>query len=116
MKAVVTGAKGFVGKNLVVALQRARVDVAEIDIDSPPDALLSAVRGANIVFHLAGVNRPEQEAEFLTGNVGSLDTLFAALDELPATDRQALRPLIVLSSSTQANHDNRSAEHTSAPQ
>src|ERR1035437_9346263 len=106
MKAVVTGAKGFVGKNLVVALQRARVDVAEIDIDSPPDALLSAVRGAALVFHLAGVNRPEQEAEFFTGNVGSLDALFRSLDELPATDRQALRPLIVLSSSTQANHDN----------
>jgi UDP-2-acetamido-2,6-beta-L-arabino-hexul-4-ose reductase len=106
MKAVVTGAKGFVGKNLVVALQRARVDVAEIDIDSPPDALLSAVRGAALVFHLAGVNRPEQESEFFTGNVGSLDALFAALDEPPATDRQAVRPLIVLSSSTQANHDN----------
>jgi len=106
MKAVVTGGNGFIGRNLVVALRRARVEVAEIDIDSPPDALLSQVRGAALVFHLAGVNRPEQESEFFTGNVGSLEALFAALDELPAIDRQAVRPLIVLSSSTQANHDN----------
>lgn len=106
MKAVVTGAKGFVGKNLVVALRRARVGVAEVDIDSAPDALLVAVRGANVVFHLAGVNRPEQEGDFFTGNVASLDALFAALDELPATERPAARPLIVLSSSTQATHDN----------
>jgi UDP-2-acetamido-2,6-beta-L-arabino-hexul-4-ose reductase len=106
MKAVVTGAKGFIGKNLVVALRRVRVDVAEIDIDSPPDALLAAVRGAAVVFHLAGANRPEHESEFFTGNVGSLDTLFAVLDGLPAAGWPPARPLIVLSSSTQANHEN----------
>jgi UDP-2-acetamido-2,6-beta-L-arabino-hexul-4-ose reductase len=105
MNTVVTGAKGFIGKNLVVALQRARVEVAEIDSDSPPDALPAALRGANVVFHLAGVNRPEQESDFFTGNVGSLDVLFAALHELPATGLRALRPLIVLSSSTQASDD-----------
>jgi len=106
MKAVVTGAKGFIGKNLVVALRRDRVDVAEIDVDSPSDALLAAVRGADAVFHLAGVNRPEQEGEFLTGNVGSLDALFTALDARTATERPAAPPRIVLSSSTQANHAN----------
>jgi UDP-2-acetamido-2,6-beta-L-arabino-hexul-4-ose reductase len=106
MKTVVTGANGFIGKNLVVALRRAHVDVAEIDIDSAPATLLEAVRGATVVFHLAGVNRPGQDAEFFSGNVGSLGALFLALGQLPATDRQAVRPLVVLSSSTQANHDN----------
>jgi UDP-2-acetamido-2,6-beta-L-arabino-hexul-4-ose reductase len=106
MKVVVTGANGFLGKNLVVALRRASVEVAEIDIDSPPDALLEGARGAAVVFHLAGTNRPEHEAEFLAGNVGSLDALCAALGTLPAADGPAARPLIVLSSSTQANHDN----------
>jgi len=106
MKTVVTGANGFIGRNLVVALRRAQVDVAEIDVDSPPEALLSAVRGADVVFHLAGVNRPEREGDFLTGNVGSLDAVFAAIDQLQAADQSGARPLIVLSSSTQANHDN----------
>jgi UDP-2-acetamido-2,6-beta-L-arabino-hexul-4-ose reductase len=106
MKAAVTGAKGFIGKNLVVALRRAQVQVAEIDLDSAPDAWVDAVYGSAAVFHLAGVNRPEREDEFLTGNVGSLDTLFAALDGLPATGSAAARPLVVLASSTQANHDN----------
>ena len=106
MNVVVTGANGFVGRNLVVALRRASVDAAQIDIDSPPDALLAGARGADVVFHLAGTNRPEHESEFVTGNVGSLAPLFAALDTLPAADGPAVRPLIVLSSSTQANHDN----------
>ena len=106
MKAVVTGANGFLGKNLVVALRRASVDVAEIDIDSPPDAWRAGVRGAAVVFHLAGTNRPEHDAEFLAGNVGSLDALGAALDTLSAADGLMVRPIIVLSSSTQADCDN----------
>lgn len=106
MKTVVTGARGFLGRNLVVALRRARVDVAPIDVDSPPDAWLEAVSGAEVVFHLAGINRPEHEADFLAGNVGSLAALFAALDACAASVPAAPRPLIVLSSSTQAEHDN----------
>jgi UDP-2-acetamido-2,6-beta-L-arabino-hexul-4-ose reductase len=105
MKALVTGAKGFIGKNLVVTLRRAEVEVAEIDVDSPPDALLAMVRGAEVVFHMAGVNRPEHESEFQTGNVGSLKMLLADIDHVAATESVA-RPLIVLSSSAQAEHDN----------
>jgi len=105
MKAVVTGADGFIGRNLVVALRRAQVEVADIDIDSPPGALLAAVRGAAVVFHLAGVNRPERESDFVTGNVGSLNALLGALDGLAATEGQAAPPLTVLSSSTQASGD-----------
>ena len=105
MNALVTGASGFIGKNLVVALRRAEVEVAEIDVDASPEAWLAGARGAGVVFHLAGVNRPEHETEFETGNVGSLGALFAALDQAAAEDRGAVRPLIVLSSSTQAYHD-----------
>ena len=106
MKAVVTGAHGFLGKNLVVALRRAQVEVAEVDVDAPPGAMALAVPGAAAVFHLAGVNRPDDEREFITGNVGSLEALFEALDARRAAEEAAVRPVIVLSSSTQAGLDN----------
>jgi UDP-2-acetamido-2,6-beta-L-arabino-hexul-4-ose reductase len=57
------------------------------------------------VFHLAGTNRPEREEAFVTGNVGSLETLFTALDGGAAGGESAPRPLIVLASSTQAAND-----------
>ena len=106
MKVVVTGASGFIGRNLVVALRRAGADVAEVDIDSPRDALPAAVHDARVVFHLAGTNRPDNEAEFITGNVESLEQLLAALDALEAAGQLTVRPSIVLSSSTQASLDN----------
>jgi UDP-2-acetamido-2,6-beta-L-arabino-hexul-4-ose reductase len=105
MKAAVTGAQGFIGKNLVIALRRAQMAVAELDVDSPPDATAAAVRGAAVVFHIAGVNRPHDEREFVTGNVGSLNQVLAALNELPAHEQSA-RPTVVLSSSIQAAEDN----------
>lgn len=106
MKALVTGARGFIGKNLVVALRRDGAEAAEIDVDSTRDDLFAGVRGVTVVFHLAGVNRPEHDEEFTTGNVGSLEALFAAMDHVGATDRGAAPPLIVLSSSYQATQDN----------
>jgi UDP-2-acetamido-2,6-beta-L-arabino-hexul-4-ose reductase len=105
LKVVVTGAKGFIGKNLSLALRRAGVYVAEIEVDSPPDALLAMVHGTDVVFHLAGVNRPQHDGEFQTGNVGSLEELLAAIDHVAAKESVA-RPLIVLSSSVQAEHEN----------
>jgi UDP-2-acetamido-2,6-beta-L-arabino-hexul-4-ose reductase len=105
MKAAVTGAKGFVGKNLVVALRRAGIEVAEIGADAPAETWHSGVGGAAVVFHLAGTNRPEHEEAFVAGNVGSLETLFTALDGRDAGGESTPRPLIVLSSSTQAASD-----------
>jgi UDP-2-acetamido-2,6-beta-L-arabino-hexul-4-ose reductase len=106
IKAVVTGANGFIGQNLVVALRRAQAEVAGIDVDAPAEAWLAGVRDADVVFHLAGTNRPEHESGFVTGNVGSLDMLLDALDARPAAGGTATKPLIVLSSSTQAADDN----------
>jgi UDP-2-acetamido-2,6-beta-L-arabino-hexul-4-ose reductase len=105
IKTAVTGAKGFIGKNLVVALRRAGAEVVEIGADASADAWRSGVAGATVVFHLAGTNRPEHEEAFVTGNVGSLETLFTALDGRTAADQSPPRPLIVLSSSTQATND-----------
>jgi UDP-2-acetamido-2,6-beta-L-arabino-hexul-4-ose reductase len=106
MKAVVTGANGFLGRNLVVALGRADVEVAAVDIETPRAAWSDAVRDATAVFHLAGVNRPQHDDEFVAGNVGSLETLLAALDETAAGASALPRPIVVLSSSTQAAQDN----------
>ena len=106
VKALVTGANGFIGKNLVVALKRVGVEVAEVDVDSAAGALDEGLRGASVVYHLAGVNRPEHEKEFITGNVGSLEALLAAIERSLACNPTATRPVIVLSSSYQAVQDN----------
>jgi len=106
LKALVTGARGFIGKNLIVHLRRAQVEVAHLDRDSTEDERRAGVSGADVVFHLAGVNRPEPapgesaDALFSAGNVGSVEALFAAIDATGA------RPVVVLSSSAQAAADN----------
>lgn len=100
MKVAITGAGGFIGRNLTVALRRDNLDVALLDIDDGAAAWMSAVAGAHVVFHLAGINRPEHEREFVEGNVGSLATLFQAIGAAKAS------PIVVLTSSTQALEDN----------
>lgn len=91
MKILVTGANGFVGKNLVCALEnikcgndktRPGIAVEEIycyDIDSSAAALDTACQNADFVFNLAGVNRPQNAEEFKTGNVDFADTLLLTL-------------------------------------
>jgi len=106
VKVLVTGAQGFVGRNLVVALRRGGLDVAAIDIHDDRNALLAGLRDSRVVFHLAGVNRPPHDSEFITGNVGSLEAVLAAIDESLETDARKTRPLLVLASSTQAGLDN----------
>lgn len=99
MKVVITGARGFIGRNLALALERDGLSVAALDSDSPSAAWTAALKDATVVYHLAGVNRPDDDREFDTGNVGSLETVLASLDPVSAA------PLIVLSSSTQAGSD-----------
>lgn len=106
MKVLVTGAKGFIGKNICVALKRGGLEIIEIDTDFPKNDLLRALSGVEVVFHLAGINRPEHESEFQIGNLGSLDTLLDTIDKLSTVDTRAVPPFIVLSSSLQAEQDN----------
>jgi len=101
MKILVTGAKGFIGKNLILSLTRnPMIEVVGVDVDSSLEVLNHALDVCEIVFHLAGINRPEKEADFEEGNVGPLDAILSALA------RRNRRPLIVLSSSVQASLDN----------
>ncbi|NLK29027.1 MAG: NAD-dependent epimerase/dehydratase family protein, partial [Clostridiales bacterium] len=59
MKILVTGAKGFIGKNLIVELKNQRyTDIYEYDIDTEPSLLNIYTKDCDFVFHLAGVNRP----------------------------------------------------------
>ena len=108
MKILVTGAKGFVGKNLCAQLKNIRdgkarnydVQVEEIyeyDIDSTPEELEEACKNADFVFNLAGVNRPKETSEFMEGNFGFASTLLDTLKKYNNTCP------VMLSSSQQAS-------------
>lgn len=101
MKILVTGAKGFVGKNLIAELKnRGYNEVYECDIETTAEELENYTRDCEFVFHLAGVNRPKDESEFMKGNFGFTTTLL----ELLKVNNNKSR--ILVSSSIQAERDN----------
>ena len=109
MKILVTGAKGFVGKNLCAQLNnikdgkaRCYGDVTveavyEYDLDSTPEQLDEYCKNADFVFNLAGVNRPKDQSEFMQGNFGFASTLLDTLKKHHNTCP------VMLSSSQQAS-------------
>ncbi len=80
MKVLVTGAKGFVGKNLIATLEHMKgVEILPFDIDTDPALLNAYARECGFVYHLAGVNRPQKPEEFMEGNFGFTSSLLDAL-------------------------------------
>ena len=80
MKVLVTGANGFIGKNLITELERREgVEVLSFDIDTPSEKLDEYCKECEFVFNLAGVNRPQNESEFMEGNYGFASTLVDTL-------------------------------------
>ena len=116
MKILVTGSRGFVGRNLVESLKAVRdgkdrtrpnlsVDeIYEYDIGTPTEELIRACRDCDFVFNLAGVNRPKDASEFMAGNFGFASEL---LDTLK---KQGNGCPVMLSSSIQASLVGRYAE------
>jgi UDP-2-acetamido-2,6-beta-L-arabino-hexul-4-ose reductase len=100
-KVLVTGAEGFIGKNLILVLRRmSGIEAIGVDINSAGAEWARGLESCDAIIHLAGVNRPETEGDFEEGNVGSLSKV---LDDL---ERRGRNPLVVLSSSIQALFDN----------
>lgn len=101
MRILVTGANGFVGKNLVAELKnRGYHDLYLYDRDTPKDKLSEWTKNAEFIFHLAGVNRPKDEAEFMKGNADLTSNLVNLLE------KQNNAVPIMISSSIQAGNDN----------
>jgi UDP-2-acetamido-2,6-beta-L-arabino-hexul-4-ose reductase len=101
MNIVITGADGFIGKNLRIRLRElGHTEIAGITRDTSAAAVEAALSRADYVFHLAGVNRPEDPKDFGTGNADLTRQVCASL---AASGR---RSGLVLSSSTQAALDN----------
>lgn len=100
MKVLVSGADGFIGKNLCVHLKEIGITVLKYTHESNPEDLINLLGNVDFIFHLAGVNRPKEDAEFIDGNAGLTIKLCDAI-------RSCKRAIpLIFSSSIQAEIDN----------
>lgn len=98
---LVTGANGFIGKNLLARLRAVGgYELLAFDVDTPPEKLAEYAARADFVFHLAGVNRPKDPAEFYAGNRGFTEQLLALLEQAGS------KAPVLVTSSIQAQLDN----------
>lgn len=101
MKILVTGANGFIGKNLCTTLEQYKeYHLLKADIFTSPKELTAYLQECEFVFHLAGVNRPKEEKEFFTGNADYTTQIVNELKEL------GRKVPILFTSSIQAERDN----------
>jgi UDP-2-acetamido-2,6-beta-L-arabino-hexul-4-ose reductase len=101
MKILVTGAKGFLGKNLIAELKnKGYINILEFTRESDPSILENYTKECDFVFHLAGVNRPKDETEFMEGNFHLTSQLLELLK------KHENKAPILLTSSIQAEKDN----------
>lgn len=112
MNILITGANGFIGKNLTAALKNIRdgkdtvhsavreINIFEYDTDTDEDLLYDYCKNADFIFHLAGVNRPKEITEFADGNFGFTSKLLDILEKYKNTCP------VMISSSIQAVCDN----------
>jgi UDP-2-acetamido-2,6-beta-L-arabino-hexul-4-ose reductase len=105
MKVLITGAAGFVGRNLQLFLaERKDVEVVSFERDDSLDDLPSKLAGVDFVFHLAGVNRPQDPQEFVTGNTDLTSVLCEAVGRTVREGGKAIP--VIYTSSIQADRDN----------
>jgi len=101
MKILITGAKGFIGKNLISELKNQGYnEIYEYDKENTENELNKYTKDCDFIFHLAGVNRPQNPEEFMEGNFGFTDTLLKKLEA-----NQNKSPILI-TSSIQAELDN----------
>jgi UDP-2-acetamido-2,6-beta-L-arabino-hexul-4-ose reductase len=100
-KVLVTGSGGFIGKNLIESLSRlSDIEISTFELNDDMETLFQNAAKSDLIFHLAGVNRPQNNEEFTQGNYELTETLVSKLQE------QGKTPVIVLASSIQALLDN----------
>lgn len=101
MKILVTGANGFIGKNLIAELRNRNYnDILAYSRETAPSLFEEYCKEADFVFHLAGVNRPQNQSEYMDGNYGLTSKLLETLKKYQN------KCTVVVSSSTQALLDN----------
>ena len=101
MKILVTGSKGFVGKNLIAELKnQGYKDIFEVDVETDVSTIEGYVKKCEFVFHLAGVNSPKDEKEFMEGNFGFTSKLLNLLK------KHNNKAPVLITSSIQAEREN----------